>query len=79
MFRLTPAVRHFAYGGSTIVVVFPKGLVECVILIFFGSYPFLCSMSSISGRFDEDLVSNSQHPIETLLKVRWNLILVYLC
>ncbi|KAF9475217.1 hypothetical protein BDN70DRAFT_908230 [Pholiota conissans] len=42
---------HFAYGGSTIVVVFPKGLVE----------------------FDHDLVSNSQHPIETLLKVGYSI------
>jgi len=42
---------YFAYGGSTIVVVFPKGLVE----------------------FDQDLVSNSQHPIETLLKVGYSI------
>lgn len=42
---------YFAYGGSTIVVVFPKGLVE----------------------FDPDLVSNSQHPIETLLKVGYSI------
>ncbi|KAF5316494.1 hypothetical protein D9619_006360 [Psilocybe cf. subviscida] len=37
---------HFAYGGSTIVAVFPKEIVE----------------------FDADLVSNSQKPIETLVK-----------
>ncbi|KIK50764.1 hypothetical protein GYMLUDRAFT_182269 [Collybiopsis luxurians FD-317 M1] len=38
---------YFAYGGSTVVVVFPKGVAE----------------------FDEDLVKNSDEPIETLVKV----------
>ncbi|KAF7370638.1 hypothetical protein MSAN_00696800 [Mycena sanguinolenta] len=38
---------YFAYGGSTVVAVFPKGVVE----------------------FDEDLVSNSAVPVETLVKV----------
>ncbi|CCM06055.1 uncharacterized protein FIBRA_08302 [Fibroporia radiculosa] len=38
---------YFAYGGSTVVALFPKGLVT----------------------FDEDLVNNSQVPIETLVKV----------
>ncbi|KAF8216449.1 phosphatidylserine decarboxylase-domain-containing protein [Mycena galopus ATCC 62051] len=38
---------YFAYGGSTIVAVFPKGVIE----------------------FDEDLVSNSAVPVETLVKV----------
>ncbi|KAF8159630.1 phosphatidylserine decarboxylase-domain-containing protein [Crassisporium funariophilum] len=38
---------YFAYGGSTIVVVFPKELIK----------------------FDDDLVQNSQKPIETLVKV----------
>ncbi|THG94606.1 hypothetical protein EW026_g6899 [Hermanssonia centrifuga] len=42
---------HFAYGGSTIVALFPKGLME----------------------FDEDLVKNSQKPIETLMKVGYSL------
>ncbi|KJA28093.1 hypothetical protein HYPSUDRAFT_62487 [Hypholoma sublateritium FD-334 SS-4] len=42
---------YFAYGGSTIVVVFPKDVVE----------------------FDEDLVSNSQKPIETLVKVGYSI------
>ncbi|KAF9077969.1 phosphatidylserine decarboxylase-domain-containing protein [Rhodocollybia butyracea] len=37
----------FAYGGSTIVAVFPKGVIE----------------------FDQDLVKNSEEPIETLVKV----------
>ncbi|PPQ97431.1 hypothetical protein CVT26_006778 [Gymnopilus dilepis] len=38
---------HFAYGGSTIAVVFPKEVME----------------------FDEDLVVNSEKPIETLVRV----------
>jgi phosphatidylserine decarboxylase len=38
---------YFAYGGSTIVVIFPKTVIE----------------------FDEDLISNSEKPIETLVKV----------
>jgi len=38
---------YFAYGGSTIVAVFPKGVIE----------------------FDQDLVKNSEEPIETLVKV----------
>ncbi|KAH9479481.1 Phosphatidylserine decarboxylase proenzyme 2 [Psilocybe cubensis] len=42
---------YFAYGGSTIVIVFPKEIVE----------------------FDEDLVSNSQKPIETLVKVGYSI------
>ncbi|KAF8892037.1 phosphatidylserine decarboxylase-domain-containing protein [Infundibulicybe gibba] len=37
----------FAYGGSTIVVIFPKGVIQ----------------------FDDDLVKNSNQPIETLVKV----------
>jgi len=41
---------YFAYGGSTIVAVFPKGLLK----------------------FDEDLVKNSQSPIETYLKVGYS-------
>ncbi|KAF8967644.1 phosphatidylserine decarboxylase-domain-containing protein [Flammula alnicola] len=42
---------HFAYGGSTIVVVFPKEV----------------------AHFDEDLVSNSQKPIETLVQVGYSI------
>ncbi|KAG6891234.1 hypothetical protein C0995_008486 [Termitomyces sp. Mi166 len=38
---------YFAYGGSTVVAVFPEGTVE----------------------FDQDLVQNSEKPIETLVKV----------
>ncbi|KDR80563.1 hypothetical protein GALMADRAFT_222161 [Galerina marginata CBS 339.88] len=42
---------YFAYGGSTIVIVFPKEIVE----------------------FDADLVSNSEKPIETLVKVGYSI------
>ncbi|KAJ3986296.1 phosphatidylserine decarboxylase-domain-containing protein [Lentinula detonsa] len=38
---------YFAYGGSTVVALFPKGVVE----------------------FDQDLVKNSEEPVETLVKV----------
>ncbi|GAW01512.1 hypothetical protein LENED_003112 [Lentinula edodes] len=38
---------YFAYGGSTVIALFPKGVVE----------------------FDQDLVKNSEEPIETLVKV----------
>jgi len=42
---------HFAYGGSTIVAIFPKDLIT----------------------FDEDLVTNSKKPIETLVKVGYRI------
>ncbi|PPR03223.1 hypothetical protein CVT26_008071 [Gymnopilus dilepis] len=42
---------YFAYGGSTIVVIFPKEVIE----------------------FDKDLVSNSERPIETLVKVGYSI------
>ncbi|KAF7308526.1 hypothetical protein HMN09_00701700 [Mycena chlorophos] len=38
---------YFAYGGSTVIALFPKGVIQ----------------------FDEDLVSNSMVPVETLVKV----------
>ncbi|KDQ53656.1 hypothetical protein JAAARDRAFT_38966 [Jaapia argillacea MUCL 33604] len=41
---------YFAYGGSTILVLFPKG----------------------SVKFDEDLVKNSEVPVETLMKVGYS-------
>lgn len=37
----------FAYGGSTVLLIFPQGMVQ----------------------FDEDLVVNSEHALETLVKV----------
>ncbi|KAH8832781.1 phosphatidylserine decarboxylase-domain-containing protein [Flagelloscypha sp. PMI_526] len=40
-------IGYFAYGGSTIVALFAKGIVE----------------------FDEDLLKNSEKPIETLVRV----------
>ncbi|KAJ3503090.1 hypothetical protein NLJ89_g8589 [Agrocybe chaxingu] len=42
---------YFAYGGSTIVVIFPKEIID----------------------FDEDLVSNSEKPIETLVKAGYSI------
>ncbi|KAF8909349.1 phosphatidylserine decarboxylase-domain-containing protein [Gymnopilus junonius] len=42
---------YFAYGGSTIVVIFPQEVIE----------------------LDEDLVSNSERPIETLVKVGYSI------
>ncbi|KAJ3489822.1 hypothetical protein NLI96_g1860 [Meripilus lineatus] len=42
---------YFAYGGSTVIVLFPKGLIK----------------------FDDDLVTNSQVPIETLMKVGYSI------
>jgi phosphatidylserine decarboxylase len=42
---------YFAYGGSTVAVVFPKELVK----------------------FDDDLIANSDKPIETLVKVGYSL------
>ncbi|THH27543.1 hypothetical protein EUX98_g6642 [Antrodiella citrinella] len=42
---------YFAYGGSTIVAIFPQGLIK----------------------FDEDLVKNSEAPIETLVKVGYSI------
>ena len=56
--------RHFAYGGSTIVVVFPKELIKYAVLS-----SNLNSMLIAWVRFDGDLVSNSEKPIETLVKV----------
>jgi phosphatidylserine decarboxylase len=57
--------RYFAYGGSTIVVVFPKELIECVAFFVFRlQIDFIVLVS-----FDQDLVSNSEKPIETLVKV----------
>ncbi|KAG6837363.1 hypothetical protein H0H93_010965 [Arthromyces matolae] len=38
---------YFAYGGSTVVAIFPEGTIQ----------------------FDEDLVKNSEQPIETLVKL----------
>jgi len=42
---------YFAYGGSTIVIVFPQEVID----------------------FDQDLVSNSEKPIETLVKVGYSI------
>ncbi|KAF7983397.1 hypothetical protein HWV62_22415 [Athelia sp. TMB] len=42
---------YFAYGGSTVIAVFPQGVVK----------------------FDEDLVVNSNEPIETLVKVGYSI------
>ncbi|TCD65978.1 hypothetical protein EIP91_001970 [Steccherinum ochraceum] len=42
---------YFAYGGSTIVAIFPKGMLK----------------------FDDDLVKNSQSPIETYVKVGYSI------
>ena len=57
--------RHFAYGGSTIVVVFPKELIKYAVLS--PNLKFLMFIAWV--RFDGDLVSNSEKPIETLVKV----------
>lgn len=42
---------YFAYGGSTVIAVFPTGLIK----------------------FDEDLVTNSENTLETLMKVGYSL------
>jgi phosphatidylserine decarboxylase len=42
---------YFAYGGSTIVIVFPQEVID----------------------FDPDLVSNSEKPVETLVKVGYSI------
>ncbi|KAF9005969.1 phosphatidylserine decarboxylase-domain-containing protein [Cyathus striatus] len=42
---------YFAYGGSTVVAIFPQGVIE----------------------FDQDLKTNSQKPIETLVKVGYSI------
>lgn len=42
---------YFAYGGSTIVVMFPQEVIQ----------------------FDEDLLSNSEKPVETLVKVGYSI------
>ncbi|KAF7798967.1 hypothetical protein EIP86_010196 [Pleurotus ostreatoroseus] len=57
---------YFAYGGSTVVVLFPQGMMEYVLVLL----PRIMSalMPSVT-RFDADLLANSEKPIETLMKV----------
>ncbi len=55
----------FKYGGSTIVALFERGLLECVILLLIGSAKADVRFS----RFDADLIKNSEETLETLVKV----------
>jgi len=61
---------YFAYGGSTVVVVFAQRVVECV------SWIRWKILNLWFCRLDEDLVRNSMQPIETLVKVCWYSILM---
>ena len=57
---------YFAYGGSTVVALFPKGMMEYVFVLLMRS---VSELTRSMTRFDADLLANSEKPIETLMKV----------
>ena len=57
---------YFAYGGSTVVALFPPGVIQCVRDL---TQTPIRVRSPIPPRFDEDLLENSVTPIETLVRV----------
>lgn len=58
---------YFAYGGSTIVALFPKGLMRCAYIYLIGLWR--STHIFLWCRFDDDLIKNAAVPIETLVKV----------